>query len=68
MEKTVVVIGAGPAGIMAASKASSNGNKVILIEKNIKNHQKNMLTLESSLLILELNALNLQKQKLRWKE
>lgn len=36
MEKTVVVIGAGPAGIMAASKASSNGNKVILIEKNIR--------------------------------
>lgn len=36
MGKTVVVIGGGPAGIMAAGMASQNGNKVILIEKNAK--------------------------------
>lgn len=34
MKKKVVVVGAGPAGIMAAGKASESGNQVILIEKN----------------------------------
>ena len=34
MGKKVVVVGAGPAGIMAAGKASESGNQVILIEKN----------------------------------
>ena len=30
----VVVIGGGPAGMMAAISAAENGNKVTLIEKN----------------------------------
>jgi predicted Rossmann fold flavoprotein len=34
MKKKIVVIGAGPAGIMAAGKAAENGNQVILVEKN----------------------------------
>lgn len=34
MSKKVVVIGAGPGGIMAAGKASENGNEVILLDKN----------------------------------
>lgn len=34
--KTVVVIGAGPGGIMACLEAAKNGNKVKLIEKNDK--------------------------------
>ncbi|TYQ15401.1 UNVERIFIED_CONTAM: hypothetical protein Cloal_1848 [Acetivibrio alkalicellulosi] len=34
MKKKVVVIGAGPAGIMAAGVASSNGANVMLLEKN----------------------------------
>lgn len=29
----VIVIGGGPAGMMAAIKASEQGNKVILLEK-----------------------------------
>ena len=33
-KKTVVVIGGGPAGIMAAGMACSKNNKVILLEKN----------------------------------
>lgn len=36
MSKKVVVIGAGPAGIMAACVASQKGNKVYLLEKNNK--------------------------------
>ena len=34
MNKNIIVIGAGPAGMMAASVAARNGNKVLLIEKN----------------------------------
>lgn len=34
MSKRVVVIGAGAAGLMAAGKAASRGNEVILLEKN----------------------------------
>lgn len=34
MKKNVVVIGAGPAGIIASATASKNGNHVTLIEKN----------------------------------
>jgi predicted Rossmann fold flavoprotein len=34
MSKKVVVIGAGAAGLMAAGKAASRGNEVILLEKN----------------------------------
>ncbi|MGO1368776.1 MAG: NAD(P)/FAD-dependent oxidoreductase [Senegalia sp. (in: firmicutes)] len=34
MKNNVVVIGAGPAGIIASATASKNGNNVILIEKN----------------------------------
>jgi len=38
----VVVIGGGPAGMMASLQAAKNGNKVILIDKN-KNLVKNYL-------------------------
>lgn len=34
MSKTVVVIGGGPAGMMAAGKAAERGNRVVLLEKN----------------------------------
>ncbi|MFA6190306.1 MAG: NAD(P)/FAD-dependent oxidoreductase [Candidatus Staskawiczbacteria bacterium] len=40
----VAIIGAGPAGIMAAGKASSLGLKVILIEKNSSLGKKLLLT------------------------
>lgn len=36
MAETVGVIGGGPAGIIAAGTAASNGRKVTLIEKNNK--------------------------------
>lgn len=32
--KNVVVIGGGPAGMMAAGTAAQNGNKVTIVEKN----------------------------------
>lgn len=34
MSKTVIVIGAGPAGLLAAAKAAERGNQVLLVEKN----------------------------------
>ena len=40
----VAVVGAGPAGMMAAITASSNGHKVILIERNSSAGQKLLLT------------------------
>ncbi len=40
----VAVIGAGPAGIMAAGQAASSGAKVILIEKNKQFGKKILLT------------------------
>ena len=40
----VIVIGAGPAGMMAAYSASKNGNEVILIEKNEKIGKKLLIT------------------------
>ena len=40
----VIVIGGGPAGIMAAGIASQNGSKVILIEKNNKLGKKLLIT------------------------
>ncbi|MDR0880030.1 MAG: NAD(P)/FAD-dependent oxidoreductase [Clostridioides sp.] len=42
--KKVVVIGGGPAGIMAACTASNQGNDVILIEKNRKLGRKLVIT------------------------
>ena len=42
--KTIIVIGGGPAGMMAAISSSKNGNKVILIEKNEKLGKKLYLT------------------------
>jgi NADPH-dependent 2,4-dienoyl-CoA reductase/sulfur reductase-like enzyme len=35
MPSTIVVIGGGPAGMMAAINARANGARVILIEKNL---------------------------------
>lgn len=44
MTKKIGVIGAGPAGILAASMASSNGAEVYLIEKNEKIGKKLYIT------------------------
>ena len=51
----VVVIGGGPAGMMAAIWSAQNGNEVILIEKNnslgkkllITGKEKNLFTMYS---------------------
>lgn len=40
----VVVIGGGPAGMIAAISASQNGNEVILLEKNKKLGRKLLIT------------------------
>lgn len=42
--KNVVVIGGGPAGMIASGFAAQNGNKVILIEKNNKLGKKLFIT------------------------
>lgn len=42
--KTILVIGAGPAGMMAAGTAAKNGNRVILIDKNKKVGKKLLIT------------------------
>lgn len=42
--KKVIVIGGGPAGMIAAGFAAKNGNKVILIEKNEKLGKKLFIT------------------------
>lgn len=42
--KNIVVIGGGPAGIMAASVAASQGNNVVLIEKNDTLGKKLLIT------------------------
>ncbi len=42
--KNVIVIGGGPAGMIAAGNAALNGNKVILIEKNEKLGKKLYIT------------------------
>ncbi len=44
MNKIVAVIGGGPAGMMAASVAAKNGNKVVLIEKNNMLGKKLLIT------------------------
>ena len=44
MSKRVVVIGAGPGGLMAAGQASGRGNDVILLEKNDGIGKKILLT------------------------
>jgi predicted Rossmann fold flavoprotein len=43
-EKMIVIIGAGPAGIMAAISAASNRDEVVLIEKNEYLGRKLLLT------------------------
>ena len=40
----VVIVGGGPAGMMAAITASQNGNEVNLIEKNEKLGKKLLIT------------------------
>ncbi len=40
----IIVIGAGPAGLMAAIKASSENNKVIVLEKNKEAGKKLLIT------------------------
>lgn len=42
--KKVIVVGGGAAGLMAAYKASINGNSVVLLEKNQKIGRKIMIT------------------------
>ena len=44
MKKKVIVIGAGPGGIMAAGKAAETGNEEILIEKNNKIGRKILIS------------------------
>ena len=44
LKKKVIVIGAGPGGIMAGGKAAENGNEVILIEKNNKIGRKILIS------------------------
>lgn len=44
MNKNIIVIGAGPAGMIAASVAAQNGNKVLLIEKNAIPGKKLLIT------------------------
>ena len=39
-----IVIGAGPAGMMAAISASQTGDKVVLLEKNEKTGKKLFIT------------------------
>lgn len=43
-EKTVLVVGAGPAGMMAAGFAAQKGGKVFLLEKNERVGRKLMIT------------------------
>ena len=40
----LAVIGAGPAGMMAAISAASNGNEVVLVERNATSGRKLLLT------------------------
>ena len=40
----IIVIGAGPAGVMAAIKASEQGNEVIILEKIEKMGTKLFIT------------------------
>ena len=40
----VVIIGGGPAGMMAAIKSAENGNEVILLEKNKSLGKKLLIT------------------------
>lgn len=42
--KKIIIIGAGPAGVIAAIKASEQGNEVILLEKNEKIGKKLFIT------------------------
>ena len=42
--KNVVVIGGGPAGMMAAGTAAQNGNKVTIVEKNERFGKKLFIT------------------------
>lgn len=42
--KTVIVIGGGPAGMMAAGTAAKNGSRVILLEKNDRVGRKLFIT------------------------
>ena len=44
MEKTVIVIGAGAAGLMAAAAAAEKGHRVIVLEKNEKAGKKIYIT------------------------
>ena len=44
MRTRVLVIGAGPAGMMAAGTAGENGCDVLLLERNQKNGRKLMIT------------------------
>ena len=44
MSKRIVVIGAGPAGMMAAGVAAERGNDVTLLEKNARPGRKLMIT------------------------
>ena len=42
--RNIVVIGGGPAGMMAAGAAAQNGNKVTIVEKNERFGKKLFIT------------------------
>ena len=42
--RNIVVIGGGPAGMMAAGTAAQNGNKVTIVEKNERFGKKLFIT------------------------
>ena len=44
MKKKVIIIGGGPAGMMAAIAAGKNGNEVMLLEQNIEVGKKLLIT------------------------
>ena len=44
MSRTVIVVGAGPAGMMAAGQAAANGAQVLLLERNARPGRKLMIT------------------------
>lgn len=54
----VVVIGGGPAGIMAALQAAENGNKTILIDKNKNLGKKLLITGKGRCNLTNYSALN----------
>ena len=58
--KTVIVIGAGPAGMMTALSAAEHGAKVILMEKNSRPGRKLMITGKGSAELVQRLSFSIQ--------